>query len=88
MPNIPTGLSQAAMRTAIQHEYKVELAGEGYAYDCLIRWGLYQQVMATTGENNGLQTGNVTVAGYQLLWPIPQDEINANPNMTQNPGYN
>ncbi|SHE65616.1 Starch-binding associating with outer membrane [Mariniphaga anaerophila] len=22
------------------------------------------------------------------LWPIPQKEINANPNMTQNPGYN
>ena len=24
---------------------------------------------------------------YQLLWPIPQNEVDANPNMTQNPGY-
>ena len=24
---------------------------------------------------------------YQLLWPIPQKEVDVNPNMTQNPGY-
>lgn len=24
---------------------------------------------------------------YQLLWPIPHMELDANPNMTQNPGY-
>lgn len=24
---------------------------------------------------------------YQLLWPIPQIEVNINPDMTQNPGY-
>ena len=24
---------------------------------------------------------------YQLLWPIPQNEVDVNPNMTQNPGY-
>lgn len=24
---------------------------------------------------------------YQLFWPIPQKEVDANPNMTQNPGY-
>lgn len=26
--------------------------------------------------------------GRDYLWPIPQSEINANPNMVQNPGYN
>lgn len=87
MPDIPAGLSQIAMRTAIQHEYRVELAGEGYSYECLIRWGIYQQVMAQTGINNGRQEGNVIVPDFRLLWPIPEQEIQANPNMKQNPGY-
>ena len=24
---------------------------------------------------------------YQLLWPIPENELRTNPSMTQNPGY-
>ncbi|MCF2633790.1 RagB/SusD family nutrient uptake outer membrane protein [Prevotellamassilia timonensis] len=24
---------------------------------------------------------------YQLLWPIPYNELMTNPSMTQNPGY-
>ncbi|MCB0659308.1 MAG: RagB/SusD family nutrient uptake outer membrane protein, partial [Saprospiraceae bacterium] len=25
---------------------------------------------------------------YRVIWPIPQIELNANPNLSQNPGYN
>jgi hypothetical protein len=30
----------------------------------------------------------VTIPDFRLLYPIPETEINANPNMKQNPGYN
>jgi hypothetical protein len=41
------------------------------------------------------ETGQVTVVedrkydpNRDSLWPIPLGELNANPNMVQNPGYN
>jgi hypothetical protein len=88
MPVLPTGLSQDQMRQAIRHEYRVELAGEGYRYEFLLRWGLFQSAIANRGINNGRQFGTVTISDFRLLYPIPETEINANPNMRQNPGYN
>lgn len=63
---------------AMQHEKMVELAGEQIRYRDIIRWGLGPVVIP-----------NFT-AGKNELWPIPQSEIDANSEMTnndQNPGY-
>lgn len=38
-------------------------------------------------KRNGLAIKKLGLEKYQLLLPIPQNEINMNPNMTQNPGY-
>lgn len=38
-------------------------------------------------KRNGLAIKELGLEKYQLLLPIPQNEINMNPNMTQNPGY-
>jgi len=38
-------------------------------------------------KRNGLAIKELGLEKYQLLLPIPQHEINMNPNMTQNPGY-
>lgn len=38
-------------------------------------------------KRNGLAMKELGLEKYQLLLPIPQNEINANPNLTQNPGY-
>lgn len=38
-------------------------------------------------KRNGLAMKELGLEKYQLLLPIPQNEINMNPNMTQNPGY-
>jgi hypothetical protein len=62
---------------AIEQEYRSEFAFEGHRWFELIRTGRAIEVLATvTGEN-------------QLLFPIPQVEIqnNTNPDMYQNPGY-
>lgn len=38
-------------------------------------------------KRNGLAMKELGLEKYQLLLPIPQNEISMNPNMTQNPGY-
>ena len=38
-------------------------------------------------KRTGLALSTLGLEEYQLLLPIPQDEINLNPLMTQNPGY-
>ena len=35
----------------------------------------------------GLAKSVLGLEDYQLLFPIPQSELNMNPSMTQNPGY-
>ena len=51
---------------------------EGHRRWDLIRLGQYQQVEAGIGMN--LQPDF-------YLMPIPQTELDANPNLTQNPGF-
>jgi len=38
-------------------------------------------------KRTGLAQSTLGLEEYQLLFPIPQDEIDRNPAMTQNPGY-
>ena len=76
------GLSQAAMREKIRHERRIELAFEGHRWFDMVRWdgGQYAlDFLHTIGKSNAAQK--------HLLFPIPQKERDANPNLTQNPGY-
>ncbi len=51
--------------------------------------------LAGDGSNYNTTTRPVTATAkaaipytdFKYIWPIPQDELNANPNLTQNPGY-
>lgn len=38
-------------------------------------------------KRTGLAQSTLGIEEYQLLFPIPQDELKMNPAMTQNPGY-
>lgn len=87
MPDYPAGLTKEQMLAEIKNERHVEFAWEGTRYFDLIRWGDAADVIS-----------NVTLFGESLdarqfaapkndLWPIPQKEIDLNPNLTQNPGY-
>ncbi len=62
---------------AIIHERRVELALEGKRYFDLVRWGLAEQKLGAKGYK----------AGRNGLYPIPQAELDTNPNLNQNPGY-
>ncbi|WP_062617641.1 RagB/SusD family nutrient uptake outer membrane protein [Flammeovirga sp. SJP92] len=75
----PVG-SKSEIFQAIIHERKVELAGEQVRFNDLLRWDLASTVLAGTGF----------VAGKSELLPIPQKEIDVNPEISaadQNPGY-
>jgi tetratricopeptide (TPR) repeat protein len=74
--------TQADLREKIRKERRIELAFEGHRWFDLIRYdnGQYaQQFFHSIGKTN--------FAPKHLLLPIPQREIDANPNLTQNPGY-
>jgi hypothetical protein len=76
-PDIPAGLSQEEMADVILEERKWELSFEGHRWFDLVRAGKFSEVMAEQGK---------TVSN-DWLWPIPQQDRDANPNLEQNPGY-
>ncbi|RIV43613.1 RagB/SusD family nutrient uptake outer membrane protein [Flagellimonas pelagia] len=85
------GESGQALEDAIQYERRVELCFEGHRFFDIKRRG-----ESMVRSNNGdLQDGTGTPAevltlpagDYRFQFPIPTAEINANPNMVQNPNY-
>ena len=82
LPNINAGLSQSDFRTAVLHERRIELAFEGQRWFDLIRINNGQY-----GLNFLQSIGKTNVTSKNLLMPIPQAELDANPNLKQNPGY-
>ncbi|MCC4226843.1 RagB/SusD family nutrient uptake outer membrane protein [Zunongwangia profunda] len=81
--------SQNTMREAILKERRLELAQEAKRWDDLIRYNKAIEVMNSVDDID-LSTGqpvNYSVTEKDLLLPIPQNEIDRNPNLTQNPGY-
>ena len=74
--------TQSELRNIIRKERRIELAFEGSRWFDIIRYdnGQYaQQFMQGIGKSN--------FTTKHLLLPIPQKEIDANPNLTQNDGY-
>lgn len=80
LPNVTT-TDQTALRTAIWHEQRVELAMEGHRREYLIRTGRLGQRMAAA------KSIAVLDSKFDML-PIPQSEIDlSNSVITQNAGY-
>ena len=94
---IIAGISQEQMRAAILLERRLELAFEGQRWDDLVRAGIATTVMQSLkeytytcadgvlGTPKKMDYSNCTKQRWLL--PIPQVEIDANPKLTQNPGY-
>jgi hypothetical protein len=88
-----SGLSQADFRTAVWQERRLELAMEGHRWFDLVRTGRFVQRMkdhaayeASVAENNKVEIAQ-NVGEHMVLMPIPQRDIDLNPELTQNPGY-
>lgn len=87
MPDLTAGMSQTQMTEAIRHERQVEFAWEGTRYFDLIRWEIAADVIPNATLFDEMRDERVFNPAVHNLWPIPQSEIDANPNLLQNPGY-
>lgn len=79
-----SGLSQSEFALALEKERRVEFFNEGHRWFDLVRTGRAKTVLNTYFANRGL---NFTVEDFELIMPIPQREIDIDPNLEQNPGY-
>ncbi len=80
------GENGTALRDAIREERRKELAYEGHRFWDLSRWSLGVE----RGQScTDLATGNCSLLAedFRFVLPIPQHEMNANPNMIQNIGF-
>lgn len=83
---------QVMARDAVRFERRLEFSLEGQRFFDLVRWGI-----AADNINKYLQeetprlpndlTGVTFTAGKNEYFPIPQQEIDLDPNLKQNPGY-
>jgi hypothetical protein len=82
LASISTGLTQAQLREKVRKERRMELAFEGQTWFDIIRYdnGQYAQAFFNS-------IGKTNFTTKHLLLPIPQKEIDSNPNLTQNAGY-
>ena len=95
--------TQDDLRQRIRNEWRVEFALEGGKRQWDIRrWGIAKDVLnapflglkyTLDGETCTLYEGeNIVLTGskyqdHNYVYPVPQEEIDLNPNLTQNPGY-
>jgi hypothetical protein len=95
-----TNSAQAALRTALLRERRVELAFENKRWSDLIRSGTAVTVMTAFGASVKANPGryyyasgvaplpnSFSITNNSLLYPIPVTEIIINPGLIQNPGY-
>lgn len=72
--------------TAVLNERFKELCFEGYRFWDLKRNNLPVSRLAADVQSSAWQT--LDAGNYRFVFPIPQAEMLANPNMVQNEGYN
>jgi hypothetical protein len=82
--DLSASLSQADARAAIFDERKWELAFEGKRWFDLVRQGF---TVFQTAEATDPTVIPANIQPTRMVWPIPQAQIDLNPNLTQNPGY-
>jgi starch-binding outer membrane protein, SusD/RagB family len=75
---VAAGLSQAQLRDAILKERLFELTWEGKRRQDLVRAGQF---------TSGTWYAKTTNTPYKVLFPIPQTQLETNPQLVQNPGY-
>ncbi len=69
-----------------------ELFAEQWRRQDLIRWGFYNMKNAdgtklAWGIPDNIVGDKYNTAPTTVLWPIPKDQTDVNPNLVQNPGY-
>lgn len=93
MPGLNSGPAWLAvggkddMAVRIRRERAFELAGEGQRYWDLRRWGLLKESVKNSTDIFGDLMYTRTYQPRHELWPIPLVEMERNPNLKQNEGW-
>lgn len=77
---LPKTLSKTDALLAVEQERRIELFAEGHRWIDLVRTGRADAVLGALKGAKWKSTAQ--------LYPIPAKEIELNPNLIQNPGYN
>ncbi|GAB3262683.1 RagB/SusD family nutrient uptake outer membrane protein [Larkinella harenae] len=78
-----SGLTYQSFKEAVWLERRLELTFENSRRFDLVRTGrLIEAVKAENSFNR-----NANIQPYHVLLPIPQNDLDVNPKLTQNPGY-
>lgn len=80
---LPAGYNQDQMMAEIRHQRMIEFARENQRFYDLRRWGLLPEAIAKS-DKEGTQYFKEKKHAYL---PIPQNEINSNPKIEQNPNW-
>jgi len=83
LADLTPGFTQDQMMAEIRHQRMIEFAREGFRFYDLQRWGLLQQEI-TNSDKIGKE---FFVTKKHDFFPIPQSEIESNPQMVQNPNW-
>ncbi len=81
-----TGLAQDGLRQAIRDERVRELSFEGHRWFDLLRWGIAAETFNNNPERRGNSNANF-IQGRNEYLPVPQGDVDTNPNLNQNPAY-
>jgi hypothetical protein len=82
LSTVMPGLNQQDFLTQLKHERITELTGEGHRWEDLARWGDLGPQLASRDAG----FANFKIGKDEFL-PIPQFDLDINPNLKQNPGY-
>lgn len=98
-----TGLSKEQLRQVLRHERRVEFPIEGLRYADMYRWKDVSLVHDVYGYNRSKLSNPAGASSWVFeqvkvatrtfdpakgwLWPIPQNDRQNNPNLSQNDGY-
>ncbi|WP_460618186.1 RagB/SusD family nutrient uptake outer membrane protein [Hymenobacter ruber] len=82
--DLPATISQTDLRTRLELERRLELNFEGHRWFDLVRTDRALPVMNALFTRLGIK--NITA--NNLVFPLPIQETQTNPILTQNPGYN
>ena len=90
LSNLPASATagQDAIMDAYLKERRLELAMEGQRWFDLVRLDKVEEVMnAVYDKDEGRPAQVYPFTSLSYILPIPQDVIDQNPNLVQNPGY-
>ncbi len=79
------GMTKAQFQLQLEHERVTELTGESVRWNDLARWGYFEDAAKLNELKARDDEFNNFVIGRNKYMPIPQAEIDINPNLIQNP---